>query len=121
MYSKRRVQMSNKNKKKSAVFWDITPCSPLNIKRCFGGTCRLRFQGRIRQAEISMEQADYSSTLKIEACSSERSFYIEQTTQRYILQDRNFHNHRCENLKSYRNKVSCQDDRKWRCAFTLQP
>jgi hypothetical protein len=23
---------------KSSIFWDITPCSPLKINRCFGGT-----------------------------------------------------------------------------------
>jgi hypothetical protein len=28
------------------MFWDITPCSPLKIYRCFGGTVRLHFQGR---------------------------------------------------------------------------
>jgi hypothetical protein len=24
----------------SSVFWDITPCSPLNVNRRFGGICR---------------------------------------------------------------------------------
>jgi hypothetical protein len=41
---------------KSCIFWDITPCSPLKIKRRFGGTCRL-FQGRIiAKHETSMKQ-----------------------------------------------------------------
>jgi hypothetical protein len=31
---------------KSSTFWDITPCSPLKIIRCFGGTYRLNIQGR---------------------------------------------------------------------------
>jgi hypothetical protein len=31
---------------KSTVFWDITPCSPLNVNRRFGGTYRLHFHGR---------------------------------------------------------------------------
>jgi hypothetical protein len=31
---------------KSTIFWDITPCSPLKVNRCLGGTCRLSFQGR---------------------------------------------------------------------------
>jgi hypothetical protein len=56
----------------------------------------------------------HSSTLKIEAtCSSEtsvvfqRTFFpkcrliFRQTTRRYSQEDRNLHNHRCENLKSY--------------------
>jgi hypothetical protein len=28
------------NKLKSAIFRDITPCSPLSVNRCFGGTHR---------------------------------------------------------------------------------
>jgi hypothetical protein len=31
---------------KSPIFWDITPCSPLKVYRCFGGTYRLQLQGR---------------------------------------------------------------------------
>jgi hypothetical protein len=30
---------------KSTVFWDITPCSPLKVKRRFGGTYRLHHPG----------------------------------------------------------------------------
>jgi hypothetical protein len=32
--------------KKSSVFWDITPYSPLKVNGCFGGICRLHFQHR---------------------------------------------------------------------------
>jgi hypothetical protein len=32
--------------KKSTIFWDITPCSPLKFNRRFGGTHRLCLQGR---------------------------------------------------------------------------
>jgi hypothetical protein len=32
---------------KKSIFWDMTFCSPLKIDPCFGGTCRLRLQGRI--------------------------------------------------------------------------
>jgi hypothetical protein len=36
---------------KSSVFLDITPCSPLEVSQCFGGTYRLHIQGRrINQA-----------------------------------------------------------------------
>jgi hypothetical protein len=31
---------------KRTVFWDITPCSPLTVNWCFGGTFRLHLQGR---------------------------------------------------------------------------
>jgi hypothetical protein len=39
---------------KSSVFWDITPCSQLEVNRRFGGTYRLHFQGwRISRALLS--------------------------------------------------------------------
>jgi hypothetical protein len=31
---------------KSNIFWDITPCSPLNVNRRFGGTYHLHLPGR---------------------------------------------------------------------------
>jgi hypothetical protein len=31
---------------KSSIFWDITPCSPLKVNQCFGGTSRLYLQVR---------------------------------------------------------------------------
>jgi hypothetical protein len=30
---------------KRSIFWDIMSCSPLNVNRRFGGTCRIHFQG----------------------------------------------------------------------------
>jgi hypothetical protein len=42
---------------KSSVLWDITPCSPLKVKRCFGGTFCFHLQGqRINQQETSLKQ-----------------------------------------------------------------
>jgi hypothetical protein len=36
---------------KNSVFWNITPCSALKVKRSFGGTCYLHLHGqRINQA-----------------------------------------------------------------------
>jgi hypothetical protein len=29
---------------KSTIFWDITPCIPLKVNQCFGGTYRLHLQ-----------------------------------------------------------------------------
>jgi hypothetical protein len=47
----------------------------------------------------------YSSTLKMEAiCSSETSVDFQRTTRRYIPEDSNIYNHRCENLKSYKHE-----------------
>jgi hypothetical protein len=35
-------------------------------------------------------------------CRSETSAYTQRTTRRYISEDSTLHNHRCENLKSYK-------------------
>jgi hypothetical protein len=44
-----------------------------------------------------------SLNLKMKAtCFSENSVGFQRTTPRYIPEDRTLHNHRCENLKSYR-------------------
>jgi hypothetical protein len=29
---------------KSSIFWNIRPCSPSKVNRCFDGTCRLHLQ-----------------------------------------------------------------------------
>jgi hypothetical protein len=43
----------------------------------------------------------YSSTLKMELpFSSETLVEFQQTTRRYVSEDRTLHNQRCENLKS---------------------
>jgi hypothetical protein len=43
-------------------------------------------------------------TVEMEAmCSSEMSADFQRTTQCYISGDRTLHNHRCENLKFYKN------------------
>jgi hypothetical protein len=45
----------------------------------------------------------YTSALKIQAiCSSETSVDFHRTSRRYIPEDGTLHNHRCENLISYR-------------------
>jgi hypothetical protein len=47
-----------------------------------------------------------SSTLKMEAISSsETSVETQRTTRRRIPEDDTLQNHRCENLKSYRDKA----------------
>jgi hypothetical protein len=45
--------------------------------------------------------SDYSLTLKMETCYSKTSVDFQQTTWRYIPENRALHNHHCENLKSY--------------------
>jgi hypothetical protein len=47
---------------KSTIFWDITPCTPLKVNRCFGETYCFHLQGRkISRARNQLEsrwQAD---------------------------------------------------------------
>jgi hypothetical protein len=40
---------------KSTIFWDITPCSPLEVNRRFGGTYSRHLQGRISRARYQRE------------------------------------------------------------------
>jgi hypothetical protein len=39
----------------SSIFWDITPCSPLQVNLSFGRTYRLHLQARISQARNKPE------------------------------------------------------------------
>jgi hypothetical protein len=49
------------------------------------------------------------SALETEAiCSPETSVDFQWTTLRYIAEDITLHNHRCENLKSYKEILSQQ-------------
>jgi hypothetical protein len=85
---------------KSYIFWDITPCSPLNANQSSGGTCRPHLQGRrISQASRACFTLDsclgYSSTLTMEATFfSETSVDVQRTTCHYIPEDKTLHNHR---------------------------
>jgi hypothetical protein len=41
----------------SSVFWDVTPCSPVQVHRCFGGSYCLHFHSRlVTQATARSEQ-----------------------------------------------------------------
>jgi hypothetical protein len=82
------------------IFWDITLCSPLKINRRFGRIYCLP------PVFTLVYCSAYSSTLKMEAtCSSRTSADFRQTTQRYVPEDTIFHNHLCENFKSYRRTL----------------
>jgi hypothetical protein len=110
---------------KSFISWDIKPCSSLKLSRRFGGTCRLHLQGRrISQARNQHKAGGfllvYSSTLKRKAtCSSETSVDFQRTTQHYIPEDINFHNYRCENLKSYIVHIILKDHDNFPLCFNL--
>jgi hypothetical protein len=73
---------------KSAILWDITPCSPLKVNQRFGGTYRLHLQGLSPPAFTLVSCTAYFSTLTMEArCSSETSVDFQQTARRYIPED----------------------------------
>jgi hypothetical protein len=46
------------------IFWDITPCSPLKVSRCFGETYRLHLHGR----KISRVRNQRRKRWKAEVC-----------------------------------------------------
>jgi hypothetical protein len=61
---------------KSTIFWDITPCSPLNVNRHFGGTYRLHLQGRKQiQQEISVMEAICSSESSVDTLTDYAALY----------------------------------------------
>jgi hypothetical protein len=92
------VALSKANYIESTIFWDITPCSPLNVSRRFGGTHRLQAELCLPPAFTLVSYSAYPSTLKMEAiCSSETSADTQRSTWRYTPE---YDNHRCENLKS---------------------
>jgi hypothetical protein len=51
---------------KGSIFWDITPCSPLEVNRRFGGKCRLYLQGRrISEVRNQREAGGKQSSSKL--------------------------------------------------------
>jgi hypothetical protein len=41
----------------STTFWDTTPCSPLQVNRCFGETRRLHLQNRLHPGRYLLESS----------------------------------------------------------------
>jgi hypothetical protein len=62
------IKISTTKYFKSAVFWDITPWSPLKVNRRFGGTYCLHLQGRrISEASNQRERVGKRSSTYIPA------------------------------------------------------
>jgi hypothetical protein len=51
---------------KSTIFWDITPCSPLKVNRCFGGTYRLLLQSRRISRARNQRESRWQAMLDIQ-------------------------------------------------------
>jgi hypothetical protein len=72
---------------KTSNFWDITPCSPLEVNQRFGGTRRFRMKlvADLATCFMLVFCLAYSLNLKMEAtCSSETLADFQGTTWRYI-------------------------------------
>jgi hypothetical protein len=96
---------------KSTIFWDITPCSPFSVNRRFGGPYRRQRRGRKNKLSKKPGLKQVVS-LKMEAiCSSETSVDTQRTTRRYIPENGDLHNHRCDNFKSYKFSIVSDDFR----------
>jgi hypothetical protein len=90
---------------KSAIFWDITQCSPLKVNRCFGGTCRLHFQDWKSRALL----AAWFLLLAWLLNRSRRLHFRRKCrltfNGHYIPEDRTLHNHRLENLRFHKTII----------------
>jgi hypothetical protein len=76
---------------KSSIFWDITPCSPLKVKRVSRENVASIQGRRISQARNQIEsrwQAEPSTGKKEATFSSETLVDFQRNTQRYIAGDR---------------------------------
>jgi hypothetical protein len=87
------------------LFWDTIPCSPLEIKRRYGGICRLHLHSRRKvKKETSVKPVliatqfmlvsflAYYFILKMETTySSETTVDIQRTARHYISEDRTHH------------------------------
>jgi hypothetical protein len=53
---------------KRLVFWDITPCSPLKVNQCPGGTCHFHLQGRRIREERHQHEASRATCFMLVSC-----------------------------------------------------
>jgi hypothetical protein len=82
---------------KNSVSRDVTPCIPLKVNLSFGGIwCFARWLLHVG-CLLGLIFNPEDETI----CFSEMLVVLQWTTQRYIPEDRTFHNHRYENLSSY--------------------
>jgi hypothetical protein len=108
-----RVEVLTAVVMRSPVFWDVTSCSPVKVNRHYGGTCRLYLQcQRVSQAK-DQHEAGRLCLLPIGVLLRLlfdpvdggdvflRNVCLLSPDYTAIPEDRSFHNHRCENLKSY--------------------
>jgi hypothetical protein len=103
-----------KNERKSSVFCNITPCSPLEVNRHFGVTYHLHLESR----GVSQSRNQHKASIKT-VCLPETSVDLHRTTRSYITEDRILHSRRCENLK-YNEKEICVPERSLCTRYGMQ-
>jgi hypothetical protein len=98
----------------SYIFWDITTYNPLEVKLLFGGSCRLHLQDP-RISQVRKEQSSvcyqFSRWFLARHCLRSWRWRWHVPPKRWLTfngihgvisqEDRTFHNHRCDNFKSY--------------------
>jgi hypothetical protein len=82
--------------------WEETYCLHFRVKMQTKQQTWMEYAGNSAFSTITSCLAKYLILKTEEICSSEKSADFHRAIRRYILQDRSFHNHRCENLKSYK-------------------
>jgi uncharacterized protein YhhL (DUF1145 family) len=91
------------------VFWDIMPCSPLNINWCFWGTCHFQLQSwRVSKAsQLTLQPWRWRWR------SSKTAENFQQTTSHYSPAGRILHNHSSDNLKSLMTEIVCDTPKRY--------
>jgi hypothetical protein len=106
--------------RKSSVFWGISPCRPLILKPRFrknmspqSSWSKNKQSRKPAWKELANKSFCFHAGFllglyfepEMEAIySSERSVVLQRPTKLYIPEDKSLHNHRCDNLKSYKEK-----------------
>jgi glycyl-tRNA synthetase alpha subunit len=75
------------------TFWDVTPCSLVEVYRSFIGACCLHHQALMMEA----------------VSTSETSVNFYQTTRGNIPEDSHLHTHRHQNLKSHQVRLKLRE------------
>jgi hypothetical protein len=86
------------------------PCSQLKVNWRFGTICRFHLLGRPLLSTCFKQISCFLFLWLwrwMWSIYSEMSVHLQQTTRRYIPEDRTLYNHRCDNLKSYIIRFDC--------------
>jgi hypothetical protein len=79
---------SHRGVMKSCVSWDIMPCSPLKINRCFGGTCCFNLANLLTASRWFLAWSILRRSRWRGPVSPETSVDFQRKKRRYIRGDR---------------------------------